>query len=170
MTTPILALDLSTRTGWALWDRNGMVTSGVYELKLKRGESPGMRFLRFRAWLTELIALGQLAPNDGFAERPAFGPGVIAYEQAHHRGGAATELCVGLVAVVQEQAARQRVEHTAVHTAELKKHATGKGNAGKDMMLEAARKRWRKPNLQSDDEADALCILDWAMEEIGEER
>ena len=48
MTLPILALDLATKTGWALQDRTGAIASGMQEFSLKRGESKGMRFLRFR--------------------------------------------------------------------------------------------------------------------------
>ena len=48
----ILSLDLATAAGWAskILGRR----SGVIEFQLKRGESPGMRFLRCRAWLNEL--------------------------------------------------------------------------------------------------------------------
>ena len=78
----ILAIDAATKTGWAsnIFGRR----SGITEFALKRGESPGMRFLRCRAWLNEMWKLlgGQID--------------VICYEQAHHRGGAATACCEGL--------------------------------------------------------------------------
>ena len=164
--TPVLALDLATSTGWALRDTSGQVTSGVQTFDLRRGESAGMRFLRFRAWLREIMAL-------------AGGNGVVAFEQAHHRGGHATSLAVGLVTVVLEEAAAQGWETTSVHTATLKKHATGKGNASKGEMIGAAVRRWhsvRPFRLQftttseccDEDEADALCVLAWALEQIGE--
>lgn len=164
--TPVLALDLATSTGWALRDSSGQVTSGVQTFDLRRGESAGMRFLRFRAWLREIMAL-------------AGGKGVIAFEQAHHRGGHATSLAVGLVTVVLEEAAAQGWETTSVHTATLKKHATGKGNASKGEMIGAAVRRWHRVRpfrLQftttseccDEDEADALCVLAWALEQIGE--
>jgi hypothetical protein len=69
----ILSLDLATAAGWAskILGRR----SGVIEFQLKRGESPGMRFLRCRAWLNELhrllsgdievIAHEQAAPGRG---------------------------------------------------------------------------------------------------------
>ena len=38
----ILALDLGTRTGWALAE-HGRVESGVHVFDVQRGESPGMR-------------------------------------------------------------------------------------------------------------------------------
>lgn len=152
---PVLALDLSLTTGWALWDSFGRVTSGVQSFETKRGESAGMRFLRARRWLREVLSL-------------AGGKGVIAYEQAHHRGGHATAVGVGLVTVVLEEAADQGWETTNVHTSALKKHATGKGNAKKPDMVAAARARWEREDVTDDNEADALLVLAWALDEIGE--
>lgn len=175
--TPVLALDLATSTGWALRDSSGQVTSGVQTFDLRRGESAGMRFLRFRAWLREIMALAY-SRDLGRAAREK---GVVAFEQAHHRGGHATSLAVGLVTVVLEESASQGWETTSVHTATLKKHATGRGNASKGEMIGAAVRRWhsvRPFRLQftatseccDEDEADALCVLAWALEQIGEEQ
>lgn len=44
----------------------------------------------------------------------------------------------------------------------IKKHATGKGNAGKEEMILAVRQRGHSPS--DDNEADALAILHWAIE------
>ena len=44
----------------------------------------------------------------------------------------------------------------------MKRHATGKGNAGKLEMMAAARARGFRPS--DDNEADALAILHWAIE------
>ena len=114
-----------------------------------------MRFLRFRAWLRSFLELG-LPPGS-----------LVAYERAHHRGGAATQLAVGLTTEVMTFAAENGMNHTAVHTGTLKKHATGHGGASKAQMIEAAEKRWGL-EVSGDDEADALCVLAWAIEEIGE--
>ncbi len=143
----ILALDLATTTGWATnaLDR----VSGTVEFALRRGESPGMRFLRCRAWLNEFWQLIGARLD------------VLVYEQAHHRGGAATAVCVGLVTTAQSFAAEHDIELMPVHTASLKKWATGKGNASKEMMIEAARVRGWQP--QDDNEADAELLLDYAI-------
>jgi Holliday junction resolvasome RuvABC endonuclease subunit len=116
----ILALDFATKTGWAT---AGL--SGVQVFDTKRGESPGMRFLRFRAWLAETIALSQ--------------PAVIAYEQPHHRGGPATEVAYGFLTEVKTACAGKMIELMPVHSSTLKKWATGKGNAGKGEMVFEAR-------------------------------
>ena len=87
----ILALDLATRTGWAVVRDGRVVESGVQTFDKRRGESNGVLFLRARKWLSEF---GQSSPPD-----------LVAYEQAHFRGGAATEICVGLQTRAQEIAA-----------------------------------------------------------------
>lgn len=170
----ILALDIASSTGWALLDRHGNVTSGVQKFDLKRGESPGMRFLRFRRWLGEVLTLGACAGNK---VQSAPTVDVIAYEQAHHRGGAATACLVGLATVMLEEAARLGIEVSPVKTGTLKKHATGSGAASKADMIEAATVHWALDSTSpcarvsglplSDDEADALCVLAWACDELG---
>jgi hypothetical protein len=144
----ILALDLATKTGWAT---NAGHTSGVQTFDVRRGESPGMRFLRCRGWLSEMLSL--LGSID-----------VIVYEQAHHRGGAATACCVGLVSTVLTFAAEHSIETMPVHTGELKRWATGKGNAGKPAMIEAAKVRGWSPS--DDNEADAQLLLVYALESL----
>ena len=54
MQNTILALDLGTTTGWALMTRDGSITSGTEAFKPHRFEGGGMRFLRFKRWLTEI--------------------------------------------------------------------------------------------------------------------
>ena len=55
-TAAVLALDLGTQTGWALRSRDGVVTSGTEPFKPQRFEGGGMRYLRFKRWLSELHA------------------------------------------------------------------------------------------------------------------
>ena len=147
----ILSLDLATKTGWAS-NIHGR-RSGVIEFALKRGESPGMRFLRCRAWLGEMFQLlgGQID--------------VIAYEKAHHRGGAATAVCVGLVTEVLAFAAEHNIELMPVHTATLKKFATGSGRANKKNVVKTTQNRGWNP--QDHNEADAQILLEYAISEIG---
>jgi Holliday junction resolvasome RuvABC endonuclease subunit len=90
---------------------------------------------------------------------------VIVYEQAHHRGGAATAVCVGLVTEVQAFAAEHGIELMPVHTGSLKKWATGRGNATKQEMSVAARLRGWDP--QDHNEADAILLLEYARRELG---
>lgn len=154
MTIAVLALDLSSKTGWATLDEAGTMASGVQHFPLRRGESPGMRWLRFRRWLRELISLTC--------------PAVIAVELPLV-GAKGRVMGIGreLQTIVEEEAASRAIETTGLYPSQLKKHATGKGNASKPEMQAAAQERWGvKP--ADDNEADALCVLAWALEEIGQ--
>jgi len=143
----IIAIDSGTKTGWA--SNDGILTSGTQDFSLKRGESPGMRFLMFQSWLKKIIKIIQ--------------PNIIIYERAHHRGGGATEVGVGLTTLIQTVCAEYKIEHVALHSSTLKKHATGKGNSSKeDMMAAATKKGWA---FQDDNECDALWLLDYAIKE-----
>jgi len=146
----ILALDMATVTGWATNVKGRR--SGTIEFALKRGESPGMKFLRCRAWLNKLYKLFDTKIN------------VIIYEQAHHRGGAATACCVGLVTEVQAFAAEHGIEVMPVHTATLKKFATGNGRANKADMVKAAKANGWNP--VDHNEADAILLLEYAGAEL----
>ena len=145
----ILGLDMATRTGWAC-NIHGR-RSGVIEFAVKRGESPGMRFLRCRSWLNEMLKL--LERID-----------LIAYEQAHHRGGAATACCMGLVTEVLAFAAAHGIELMPVHSATLKKFATGNGRASKTDMIKAAKERGWSP--VDHNEADAALLLEYVLSEL----
>lgn len=146
----ILCLDLGSKTGWAAFSGDSL-HSGVQDFSLKRGESPGMRFLYFEAWLTNVIRLVK--------------PVIIVHEMAHHRGGHATAALLGMVAFLQKRCAESGIEHASIHSGSLKKHATGKGNSSKDEMIDAAKKRFNI-EIIDDNHADALWILDWAYKKF----
>lgn len=142
----ILALDFATITGWSAGN-----ISGIQKCDVKRGESPGMRFLRFRAWLKEMCT-------------KLVRPQVIVYEQPHHRGGAATEVAYGFLTEVKTLAAELDIELMPVHSSTLKKWATGKGNAKKDDMTAEARRRGYNP--VDHNEADACLLYELARCEL----
>jgi Holliday junction resolvasome RuvABC endonuclease subunit len=56
----------------------------------------------------------------------------------------------------------RKIPYEGIPVATIKKHATGKGNAKKDAMMEAARARWPSVALEDDNHADALWIGDLA--------
>jgi len=143
----ILALDFGIKTGWASAS-DGVVESGVQEFPLERGESPGMRFLRFNAWLAELLKITT--------------PEVVIYERAHHRGGYATDLLVGFSTRLQERCAVMKIEYEGVHSATLKKAAVGTGRADKKQMITEACRRFPDAKIADDNQADALLLLDYA--------
>lgn len=145
----ILALDCATKTGWAVLI-DGHIETGVQDFSKRRGESNGMMFLRFTGWLNQSPAKFD----------------VIVYEQAHHRGGPPTEICVNLTGRAQEYAAKIGAECMSIHTATLKKAITGKGRASKEDMMEYFAEK-RHVNAQDDNEADAFALLMYAMRDLG---
>lgn len=145
----ILAIDCGKKTGWALLE-DGMTESGVMDFSLKRGESQGMVFVRFNAWLKKMIAHHL--------------PEVVVYEMPHHRGGAATQVLYGMTTRIQERCDLCNIQYTAIHSATLKKFATGKGNAKKDIMITKAREKWG--DIADSNEADALWMMEMAKEEF----
>jgi len=147
----ILAIDPGSKLGWSFYDGN-RTESGVQMFSLRRGESQGMRFLRFNNWLSKMIGLTN--------------PDLICFEMAHMRGGYATEALIGITTRIQEQCARANIASTSIHSGTLKKFATGRGNASKEEMIEAAKKRFPDQKIESDDQADALMTLAYAMEEF----
>lgn len=144
----ILALDLATTTGWASSDG----TSGVQSFKPRRGDSPGVRYLNLRAWLSGMY---KIIPFE-----------LIAYEQAHFRGGYATEVLVGMATTVQAWAAEYGVETTTRQSSEIKKYALGKGKGSKLAMMLACEKKFGIEPID-DNHSDAVWLLDLVRSELG---
>ena len=148
----ILALDLGTTTGWASLI-GGIVHSGTVTFRSGRYDGGGMRYLRFQHWLE------QLADDSG-------GLAAIYFEEVRrHIGTDAAHLYGGFLATLTAWCEREGVAYQGVPVGTIKRFATGKGNAGKDAMLAAMRQRGFRP--ADDNEADAIAILLWAMENRG---
>lgn len=155
-----LGLDLATRTGWAITDRTGTWCSGWWDLKPERGQSPGMRYLKLRGYLTQTL---DMLVGESRLLRPRL---MVVYEQTVvHAGQQAAELALGCVAVVQEVCAIREIQHATVYASTLKKWATGSGRAGKPEMVAAA-KAYARPSREPLDhnEADAIHVARWAYE------
>ncbi len=150
----ILGLDPGSSCGWAVHDGERIIASGVWNLAPRRGDSPGVRYLKLRRRLGDVL--------DKYPQLE-----LVAVEQAHHRGGAATEYAVGIVTHVQSWCAEVGLEHVAIHSSRAKRFATGRGNADKAAMVEAACARWPGWTPESDDEADARWIAEAAAAELG---
>ena len=148
-----LCLDLATQTGWAVVENGIIKASGSQSFKKKRGESNGIMFLRLHKWLDDMVQLCETTV-------------IVVYEQAHFRGGAATELCVGMQTHTQSWCARMGILCAPVTTSELKLHATGSGGAKKPVMIAAAAKILGREPID-DNEADAVHIGMWAVDQFG---
>lgn len=139
----ILALDIATKTGWAT-----DTASGVWNLQINKGESYGMKHIRFKSKVKEVIELEEI--DLVVFEKPA-GRFVKAVASVSELVGTLIPLCEEL-----------KVEYTSYTVSEIKKHATGKGNSGKPEMVRAAELKWPDTHIIDDNHADALHILDYA--------
>ena len=151
----ILALDLGTTTGWALSLPDHSITHGFVSFKPQRFEGGGMRYLRFRRWLDEVLAT--TAPSSGVS-----GLDAIYFEEVRrHLGVDAAHAYGGFLATLTTWCEHQKIPYQGVPVGTIKRHVTGKGNAGKSEMVSAMRARGYL--VGDDNEADALAVLVWAL-------
>ena len=149
MTTTILALDLGTTTGWAIRSSDGTINSGSTSFRPQRFEGGGMRFLRFKRWLSELKDMTGGIHALYFEEVRRH----VSTDAAHAYGG--------FLATLTAWCEHHQIPYQGVPVGTIKKHATGKGNASKDDVLVAMRALGHAP--ADDNEADALALLRWAI-------
>lgn len=152
----ILSLDLGTTTGWALRSRDGSIVSGSQSFKPQRFEGGGMRYLRFNRWLSEIVSPGRsanLVDHIVFEEVRRH----VATDAAHAYGGFLSHLEVF--------GETRQIPYEGVPVGTIKKHATGKGNANKLLMIAAMQGLGYSP--ADDNEADALALLHCAIERYG---
>jgi len=146
----VLALDLGTTTGWALRSRDGQIAHGFVNFKPQRFEGGGMRYLRFKRWLSEIQgAVGEIHS-------------VYFEEVRRHSGVDAAHVYGGLMATLTTWCEHHNVPYQGIPVGTIKKHATGKGNAGKAEVIAAMRAKGHP--VIDDNEADALALLGWAID------
>ena len=155
ITLKLLSLDPATKTGWAFFDGNNTI-SGVFDFKIKRDESGGMRLIRFKARLNEIY--NSDPPID-----------IVVFEAARHAGPhmqGALVVQAELQGVLKSWCEEKKIEYRGYSPKEIKKHATGSGNANKDKMLAAAKEKWPDIDIIDDNMADSLFLLDLARKEL----
>ncbi len=143
----ILALDLGTKTGWAIKSQN-QITSGTIEFKPSRFEGGGMRYLRFQKWLEEINQL-----TDGID--------LVYFEEVRrHMGVDASHAYGGFLAYLTGwcEDKNPKIPYLGIPVKAIKKHITGNGNSKKEAVIEAVKKLGFNP--KDDNEADALALLD----------
>ena len=149
MTITILALDLGTKTGWAIHKRSGEINSGTYNFAPKRFDGGGVRYLNFKRWLTELKnTVGEID--------------FIQFEEVRsHAGVDAAHAYGGFLATLTAWAEHHDIPYSGVGVGVWKKSIIGKGNAAKEEVIKWAEKNGHTP--KDDNNADALAILHFAM-------
>ncbi|WP_208438237.1 crossover junction endodeoxyribonuclease RuvC [Bartonella taylorii] len=152
MSHTILCLDLGTKTGWAICGADGHITSDTEDFQSRRFEGGGMRYLRFKQWLTEL-------------KRSVDEIDAVYFEEVRrHVGTDAAHVYGGLLGHLTAWCEQHQIPYEGIPVGTIKKAATGKGNASKEEMIKAVRTKGHNP--KDDNEADALAIL-YLMKEGG---
>jgi len=147
--TTIFALDLGTHTGWAVRDDIGIITSGTSHFTTGRFEGGGMRYLKFKHWLADL-------------KQSSGGIDAIYFEEVRrHLGVDAAHAYGGFMAHLTAWAEHHNIPYQGIPVGTIKKHITGKGNAGKPDVIKAVKAKGFNP--ADDNEADALALLDYII-------
>lgn len=133
----ILALDIATKTGWKT-----ETSSGTWNLKPNRGESEGMRVVRFKAKVREMITLEQIT--------------LVTYERPAGLHKSSIMVASEMIGVLKDLCIEMGVEMACYSAKEIKLFATGNGNAGKPLMIQAAKDLGF--NVEDDNEADAVHL------------
>ena len=146
----ILSIDLGTNTGWALRSKNGQITNGTVDFRPQRFEGSGMRYLRFCAWLDELLELtGKI-------------DAVYFEEVRRHLGVTAAHTYGGFLSHLSSWCEHNEVPYLGVPVGTIKRFIAGKSNASKKDVILAVRSLGH--NVTDDNEADALALLYLAMD------
>lgn len=147
----ILALDLGTKTGWAL-RADGKTTYGMQAFTPKKGEGEGQRYLRFSRWLNQIA--------DGKSI------GAVYFEDVRRHVSTDSAHCYGgLRAIMTAWCENNNRPYYGLGVGTIKKAFCGKGNAKKEDMIAEAQKRGFQ--VTDDNTADAIAILSLASEVEG---
>ena len=146
----VLCLDLGTKSGWALRSTDGVISSGTAEFKHDRYSGGGMRFLKFKQWLNQMLEVaGQI-------------DAIYFEEVRRHLGVDAAHAYGGFLAHLSAWSEQHGIAYEGVPVGTIKRHATGKGNANKAKVIQAVRLLGYYPS--DDNEADALALLHWVID------
>lgn len=141
----LVAFDLGALTGAAYFKNGSLVETYLFDCSIKRGESSGMKMVRFAK------AVGALLDEAH--------PDFVAYEDWVAHGGvyAAQELGAFKNRLL-ELCEDRHINYFGLTVTAIKAHATGHPHASKEKMLKAATLLWPKHKFPTPDVADAAHI------------
>lgn len=151
----ILALDLGRTFGWAYCTRGGKISSGSFsplETKAKtKNELRGDKFCAFYKWLK--VFKNNHKNID-----------IVVYEHVNFfTSNEVSQGFGGYLAMVYLFCNEISAPYKGVSVATIKKATTGMGRASKEDMIEAVKNLGHNP--KDDNEADALALLHYAINE-----
>ncbi len=156
----ILGIDPGTSCGWALVRDGRRVASGVWDLRPRRHEGGGMRYLRARRMLVEVLE-GQRVDAVGYEE------------VRRHLGVDAAHVYGGIVAALTAELEERGIPYRGIPVATVKRIGCGRGNGDKAAMVAAFRASTSPtmgvlgPEPETDDEADAYFVALALRAELG---
>jgi len=140
----IVALDFGTKCGWCYCDPGGP-RAGTENLRYAR-DSKGMFLIRFEQFLNRLHGLGVDL--------------VVFEDVVFSKFPKATQTWGAMFYFLAKWCEENGVEHCGVSVSEIKRWATGKGNAAKPAMVAACNERYGLAlGPKDDNEADARLLL-----------
>ena len=141
----VLSLDIATTTGWKT-----ETASGTWNLKPNRGESESMRVVRFKSKVREMIVMEGIT--------------LISYERPAGMHKSSIMVASEMVGVLKDLTVELGIDLACYSATEMKKFATGKGNANKEAMIKAARDLGFTPI--DDNEADAIHLYHLTLKDL----
>lgn len=141
----ILALDQATKTGFAYYD--GKIMCGLWDLSAVKEQGK-----RLRRLLRRMDTM-----------KKTYGVDLVVFESFGQMFGHAKIVLPALRGAIELWCYDNEVPTKIVTPKAVKKHATGNGNSKKDKMFVAAKQKWPNLSIIDDNVADALWILDYAM-------
>jgi len=143
----ILSIDLGTTTGWASAMLSGYIESGSVSFATKRHEGGGMRYMKFRKWLESEFA-GRVKE--------------VYYEEVRrHQGTSAAHVYGAFEGQLTAWCEENNIPYSSVPVGTIKLFSTGKGNANKQMMINAA--VCSGFDVVDDNQADAIHLLRYVL-------
>lgn len=143
----ILAIDPASILGWAISNTE----YGIWDLKTRKDESMGMKLLRLKAKLDEVFSIENFE--------------LIVYERPGGRNKNPIIHQSKLIGKIEEWSEEHNVQYRGYSATEIKKFATGKGNANKPAMIKAAKDKLGYLG-DDDNEADALWLLNLCKSDL----
>lgn len=171
MTDGVLALDIASRTGWAYASAEQVAAWPLVPMASAEHPKPvfgeirvteGMDGAVWCRWQDDLTSLLQM-----------HGPAAIAYEAAlppnAASGAEAAVLLHTLQAFARYTAARWRLLAVSANVQTVRKHFLGQARfsnrkEAKAAVIDGCRRRGWSP--KTDNQADALAVLDWAIADL----
>lgn len=144
----ILAIDQASNCGWACSNE----IFGCWDLNTRKDESSGMKMIRFKSKLRDVIESERIE--------------LVVYERVAGFHANSLIHAAKMVAMIETFCEENKIAYASYSASEIKKFATGKGNAKKELMITAAAEKYGYTG-KNDNEADALHLWNLAKSYYG---